>query len=217
MVPRTVNISTENPLALRINRVGPLVSGIAKTTTVKLRYYTDRTLADPGVGGCVYWVFRANSIYDPDQSGIGSQPRGTDQYFALYNKATVLASKIFVNAIGSASGGVFGATIRPTTSGSLVPKEYIEDPLTSYAYSNSNTTINLSCINSFSAKQYFNVKDPLDEEDLKCTAASDPSKQAYWHVWSGAYTAASDPVAPTVNVLIEYTVEFSEPAALPSS
>lgn len=41
-------------------------------------------------------VFRANSIYDPDYSGVGSQPYGYDQMAALYGKYDVLSSTINV-------------------------------------------------------------------------------------------------------------------------
>lgn len=63
--------------------------------------YTDsgfsRTLNVAG-GFCSYYVFRANSLYDPDYTGVGAQPYGYDQYFAtgMYTNYRVTASAIRV-------------------------------------------------------------------------------------------------------------------------
>lgn len=54
-----------------------------------LRYHEDFAL-NPGPGGVPgFYAFRANSIYDPDASGVGHQPRGYDQLAALYKYVRV--------------------------------------------------------------------------------------------------------------------------------
>lgn len=43
-------------------------------------------------------IFRGNSLYDPDQTGVGVQPYGYDEYCALFNgRYKVYASKIKVS------------------------------------------------------------------------------------------------------------------------
>ena len=39
---------------------------------------------------------RLNSLFDPNLSGLGHQPRGFDQLMAVYEKYTVVAAKITV-------------------------------------------------------------------------------------------------------------------------
>lgn len=49
-----------------------------------LRYHETFTI-NPGVGGTPgVYVFRANSCFDPNLTGVGHQPRGFDQLMALY-------------------------------------------------------------------------------------------------------------------------------------
>lgn len=43
-----------------------------------------------------YYVFRGNSVYDPDYTGGGVQPYGYDQYMAIFNNYRVVASSIKV-------------------------------------------------------------------------------------------------------------------------
>ena len=48
-------------------------------------------------GSAVVRTFRANSIYDPVNALGGAQPRGFDQFMAVYKTFTVTASKVSVN------------------------------------------------------------------------------------------------------------------------
>ena len=49
-------------------------------------------------------VFRGNSCFDPDFSGVGAQPRGFDQWKAFYRRYRVIASKC------TARGGTVAAS-----------------------------------------------------------------------------------------------------------
>lgn len=82
--------------ALRAKWVNPL------SNKALLRFtYCDssfsRTLNVAG-GYAAYYIFRGNSIYDPDQTGVGVQPYGFDQYVAdgLYTNFRVTSSAISV-------------------------------------------------------------------------------------------------------------------------
>lgn len=39
-------------------------------------------------------LFRLNSLYDPDLSGLGTQPVGYDQWAAFYNKYRVVSTEV---------------------------------------------------------------------------------------------------------------------------
>lgn len=51
------------------------------------------------------YVFRLNSLYDPDLTGTGHQPYGFDQYAALFNRYKV--DKVTVDVIFTTPGGSY--------------------------------------------------------------------------------------------------------------
>jgi len=57
--------------------------------------YSDSRIVTPGAANAEY-QYRGNSIFDPYQTGIGQQPRGYDEYSALYGKYYVVKSSISV-------------------------------------------------------------------------------------------------------------------------
>lgn len=68
------------------------------TKLVRHRYCDTITLpASAAAGNAVKWVFRCNSMYDPDFTGTGHQPMFRDEMAAQYNYYTVLASTIKVS------------------------------------------------------------------------------------------------------------------------
>lgn len=70
--------------------------------------------AGGGAGILQYWQFRCNSMYDPDESGVGHQPMFRDEMAAQYSYYTVLRSKIDV-------------TIAPEQSTKLNILLYVDD------------------------------------------------------------------------------------------
>ena len=76
--------------------------------------YEDLITLTPGTPLASY-VFRGNSLYDPDYTGTGHQPRYYDQLTPIYGRYKVLASECFIEMInGGASSGVLFA-LTPNT------------------------------------------------------------------------------------------------------
>jgi hypothetical protein len=59
-------------------------------------------------------IFRGNSCYDPDQTGVGGQPMGFDQFAIFYNKYRVRASTLTFNLIRTSES--VRITITPSNS-----------------------------------------------------------------------------------------------------
>jgi len=55
--------------------------------------YCDQFLTTIIAGSVSDQIYRANSVFDPDRTGIGHQPRGFDQLTPLYNRYRVDALK----------------------------------------------------------------------------------------------------------------------------
>lgn len=52
-------------------------------------------------------TFRLNSLFDPDQTGVGHQPYQFDQLSVLYNKAIVYAAKVDITWSNPSADGVW--------------------------------------------------------------------------------------------------------------
>lgn len=69
-----------------------------------------------------FYQFKANSIYDPDQTGVGHQPLGRDTWASIYNYYKVLETNIKLEIIDTnfAAAGGSGATVTPTYYGMML-------------------------------------------------------------------------------------------------
>ena len=71
--------------------------GFSDSVFCKLKY--SQAIRLNNGSSTVVHVFRGNSLYDPDYSGIGHQPMYFDQYSLVYERYRVLGAKISVRAI----------------------------------------------------------------------------------------------------------------------
>lgn len=69
------------------------VAGFPRTLKFKHKFVQNTTTVGSGEQ---YRRYRANGMYDPDQTGAGAQPLYFDQLATIYNHYTVVASKITV-------------------------------------------------------------------------------------------------------------------------
>lgn len=90
---------------------------------VKLNYNDYRTIT-VAAGATSQYVYRGNDCFDPNFTGIGTQPTGYDQLLQIYNKCTVLGSKIDweITAPSSGAGPLYPCTfyLYPSNVATLV-------------------------------------------------------------------------------------------------
>lgn len=91
-------------------------TGVPDVLRTKL-VYSDQFTIEPGQFTYGAQIMAGNSVYDPDTSGIGHQPRGYDQWSVFYNKYRVYASGIKVHFFSdrSSSEGLTNVWIMPTS------------------------------------------------------------------------------------------------------
>ena len=74
-------------------------------------------------------VFSANSLYDPDTTGTGHQPRGFDQLSALYKMYRVHTAEFLFTVVNTGASRMY-VNVAPDTSSStptgLTPMEMLE-------------------------------------------------------------------------------------------
>ena len=206
--------------------IGKLARTLApKKTNIHLRYCQQIELAALAGGALRTHFFSANGMFDPDTTGAGHQPLGFDQYMALYNHYTVTRSKMschFHN--GTTQPMVFGIHLNDDNTTSIViPPDMTEQPDTVWGFTVPGATgeaggnQGLTLTKGFSAKQNLGVSNPLSEINIRGNAASNPTEQANYILFSGPQNAASDTGAILCYVTIDFWATLTEPKELASS
>lgn len=105
-----------------------------RTLKTRMKFAENYSLAQSTVDSAVSKVFRANSIYDPDQSGVGRSTVAWSAMNGLYGRYLVTGCKIMIKFTNPASDGMrVGVRLRVAaggaTSGQSV-RQLAEQPLT---------------------------------------------------------------------------------------
>lgn len=166
------------------------------------------------------FLWRANSVYDPDKTGTGHQPMGFDQWMALYSHFRVLGSKITCRFIFDKTDdfqGAVGIALIPTTT---VPghTDMIENKRNlKYKGVHQSTTANRDIVVSktFSPRKFFGPRSMTINQ--YGGVASNPVEDAYFATYAYRRWAVGAAHDVLLAVRISYYVEFSEPlVGLPS-
>lgn len=211
------------------SRVPSMVSdtwgGFPRFSYAKLRY-VDETYLDPPLGGAAAAVaYRANSIFDPDQSGVGHQPMGRDLWAQVYNHYLVIGARCKATFITTGtSGSMVGVGIGVDDNGSVPGVNmytYMERGLyktkvvADTANGNAKTTV---VTQSFDAKDWFGG---VDVRNYIYTAGAamttNPVEDVSFVLYAGEVSGTSDVGRINVCVEIEYYVLMTEPTDQPSS
>ena len=191
------------------NRKLPISRGFPVNQVVKLAYEDLITLS-PGTARSQY-TFRGNSLFDPDYTGTGHQPRYFDQYAEVYSKYKVLSSSIVVELIngGGAAGVIFcvipNTDILTFTSWPLVAEMPMAKtspivPVASrYPFRlNHSTTTERVC--GLRPGQ-------VNDEDWSATTGANPLQVWYWNV-------CIESVDTTTNLAVSFRVSLIFDAVL---
>lgn len=89
---------------MRIGRIPRTLNPFPNSKLVRHNYCDTVTLSGSTAAGLpTGYVFRTNSMYDPDYTGVGHQPMFRDEMAAQYNFYTVLSSKIQITMINEST------------------------------------------------------------------------------------------------------------------
>lgn len=193
-------------------------SPIPKKFVTKLKFYQQNSL-NPGAAGIpAVTLFRGNSLFDPDYSGAGAQPRGFDQFMTMFDHYVVIGSKIKVRFSASTQLSeplVVGITKRDGVNQFVNKVDYQE-----YAYNKSRLLspgdatrgygYTPPIITMIGTNRFLGRSKPLSDPELKGSASTNPTEQWFYHVY--AYPLSSnDTAACNAEIWIEYTAVFIEP------
>jgi hypothetical protein len=171
------------------------------------------------VTGFVSYQFRANSIYDPDLTGIGHQPRGRDQLALLYEKYCVIGSKITVRF--SSRDNLYGIIVALDQSNdTAVPYLSFVDIMeqhTAFTKVLGKEASSSTLFRKYSAKKWFTGVKPLSDASLVTVYGGNPSRQVFWTLYAGTLAGGLDSGSVEAVVTIDYIVASLEPFPLGSS
>jgi len=94
------------------------ITGFPARMTVTLPYILSGRV-NPGIVAFNDQVFRLNSVFDPDATGVGHQPRGFDQWSLVYNQYRVSRCDVNVLIRQRASHGINVRAIANNAAASL--------------------------------------------------------------------------------------------------
>ncbi len=149
------------------------------------------------------YIFRANSIFDPNLSGTGYQPMWFDNMKAIYNSYCVLDSNTQIQIINqSASPARVCLSPQDTTSG-LALSYQMQLPYASYATVGAGVSGNsLAYVQSRVNIARFTGFRDSEDVNLRSAVTTNPTTQVYWF-----YQAASVD-ATTLSQEIMWTVVY---------
>lgn len=191
--------------------------GIPRSRTVKLRYVENLSL-NAAAGTPATYIFRANSINDPNYSGVGHQPSNHDMWASLYNHYVVKGSKLTIRACGTngTNPSILAVQLNDDTTLTLTSNTQIMEQgkarwtLVGNSISNGDMHKNkVTC--TYSARKDHGIKDVKDNiTRIGAAVGANPSEEMYYHVWTHAVNASVDAAIIDCVVTIDYVVTYSE-------
>lgn len=188
-----------------------------------MKYCTALQLDGGAIGTIAYHFFSANSIFDPDTTGVGHQPLGHDEWSYFYNHYCVLKSYIRVRCIQTLYSEetnvpyVWGIYLDDDTSAPSVWTTLLEQGRTRAALSGSVAPYKTEVRHSFAARKFFNLRDPNGKSSIGAVMTSSPTDQAYYCIWLQAADETQNVPAMQLIVEIIYYCQLTEPVTIGQS
>lgn len=188
---------------------------LAHRQKATLKYQTVVSL-NPAAFGIAQYSFSANGLFDPDISGVGHQPRGFDQLMLLYDHYTCICTSFQAtffngdsnNAIVCGLGVADQATTYTTLNNGMESPDFVY-AICGPRLSGSDVRTLRRSINP--NRWLGSGTAVLSNDQLRGSAAANPAEQAFFNILVSPMDEATDVTAATVQVLINYTVIFTEP------
>jgi len=182
-------------------------------TAIRKFKYAGQFNVNPAVGVTAGYVFRANSLYDPDVTGVGHQPYGFDQMMEHYNHYEVLEACIRVRGFPTIDSYGFTLGIKLDDNGSAgagTIEACMEQPGWNWTDGNGDGAgRSIMVSQTFDAKKFFG--DKYGDRDTWGTVATNPLDMAFFIVMLCPITSLQDLPQMPFLAEIEYVVKLHEP------
>ncbi len=225
-MPKRKGYSKKKRVKKKYGNSGTVVSlGVSPfpASMITKHRYCQRISLSPDANDTDFYLFNANSMFNPGQSGgsLAHQPLGFDEYSALYDHSTVLSSKITIDALAGGDlstdacmvGCYINDDLTPVVTYSTIMEQggcvsKILSPLDAQGV--------VTLRKSFDTKRYFGVKDVQDNEKLQASSDGNATELAFFTVFAQGASSAQ-PASILLNVMIEYTALWTERRSIDQS
>lgn len=176
----------------------------------KLKYITGLQLTSTATAA--NYVYRGNSCFDPDFTGVGSQPGGFDELAAIYSKYRVISSSIkFLARSGTSdtTQPVMGYIIpRPNADTEATYTDTLVEPYVKRALLPNLNAGYMKTISNYATTRKILGRD-AKTFDSAASVTANPSLQWFWTVSADAVLGGMDMDVQGV-IELTYYVEFYE-------
>lgn len=168
--------------------------------------YAESVNLDAQAGLAASYLFRANSIFDPNFTGIGHQPYGHDTYQSIYNHYVVDRAVITVTANSAPVNCTLGVSLTDDSAVSLDYDQIKETKNTRFVAMN-GASAPVSVVLNYNKNSMF--KHDTDSS-VGAAFGANPSEQAFFQIWQTGNLPTNNPSALAVQVTITYYVSMWE-------
>lgn len=201
---------------------GLTLSGFPSSKVVRMRY-VESVGVDPIATAAGVWLFRCNSIFDPNYTGSGHQPMGHDEWSVIYNHYSVLGSKIKVTFTSTDNVYTNSACVCTVSrqadtvnvvggSGTRVQESGARYKLLGTPNGGSSKVILHS---NFSAKKH--LRTSANEGINRASFGSNPPEEMYYHCTFSPVDGSQNLGVIYMYIEIDYIVLMSERKSLAQS
>lgn len=202
------------------------LAGFPNTKMVKLRYVDElRVSTTLGSSLSKSLPYVANGLFDPYHPIGGHQPKGFDQWMAVYSHYNVVGSKITVKLASSTSNNCAWGVCRTPTSSQmnghaltyLLENRYQKN--VRYISFNNNTNVNMNnkpLTASYSQKKVFGANS-AQKGDLTGSIEANPVEGQYYEIWVAPIQGDTGLKTLDFVITIDYIALFTEPKVLAQS
>lgn len=155
------------------------------------------------------FAFNLNSVFDPNRTGVGHQPYGHDTLASLYNRYRVISCGWRINVALGTSGSPIQVGCMPANEVLTITSinELRENPRAKYILQNPGSGSVYLSGKSYIPSLVGRTKNQYMADDrYQAQVGASPSELAILNLI--ATDAFDAPIALTLQVLLEYTVEW---------
>jgi hypothetical protein len=219
-------MNRKRPVRRNKRRRKRIPDAFPETFTTSLKYVEVVELDCEALGAPKKYEFRANSIYDPNLTGVGHQPIGRDQFAALYDHYTVIGSKMkatfypkgdYSQNVSMFLGGMTTDTTNTFTSVSeMLEQSGAKGNILTKLGTKASVVRNLK----YSPRKMFKIGKGsiIGNDRITTQVGTNPTEDAIFQLFAVQPDGSSiDPAPIKILVEIEYLVVFSERRPLAQS
>lgn len=185
--------------------------------------YSENISVNPAAGVTpALQVMRTHSLFDPNLTGTGHQPRGYDEMMTLYAHYTVVGVKCSVTFVNQSNGTGQNALCGITLARSAAILGDVND----YQENNQTKSVILGVSNGPKAptitfntnpNKFLGISNPMGNSTVRGSVSSSPQEDAYFHIWVAPTDGNEDLDGVDLIIRMEYIAILTERKAIAQS